>query len=332
MRCIAVVLGLIWVSNAFAGMPVEIVNMVERFLTLEESIGDEFWRECPGGYIMRHDEDIDGDGRKELFITMSMWVQKGVTPWQVYKKKRLAGYEPYLWLGMEKEGGAFSTLFVNGNFPPSYGFVKRKPVLRSTWHEKYATDGKYYGVDFHFLYGNTHWVETEDTDSYYETVLQLDKEQKVSFEWIKVILLADFLRNPETPWRIVPGGAIEGLEYCDGLLSEDLHRVAWMKNFTQDVARTWFERAKRGLPIEGDTSPYDSPSAEPIESVLGRANSKAGKYAVKSWEKPPALALACSEEEGAGVKGGEWDAYGMILGGLLLIGGAYFSRRASAAV
>ncbi len=242
-----------------ARVPNEILTEIEASLPEAETIETDEWEFARGGYVLRVDLDITGDGLPEMFVTTSSGMYRGSPVWRVYHARREGGYEPFVLGRLEKVDGVVRepTLSVDGRF--GIYLRKNKGVfeLGQPWHDRFtAEEEERWGVNYVSFRGNQVQFATEYLGEDWDG--GSDKGELVQLEeMIQGVLIADLLRNPEAPWHPVRLSESAPNLLGSFLDPQDQSRVEKMGMFHPALAWEWLRAVREGRPPTQSVDEFD---------------------------------------------------------------------------
>ncbi|MEY2597900.1 MAG: hypothetical protein RLZZ142_159 [Verrucomicrobiota bacterium] len=234
----------------------EFVGFLERQLKSQPPFGDEKWVETGGGYLLMADADLDRDGIPERLWSVTGTDCSRDVNWFFYSKAPSGNWKPmFLHATLpngKKRVSPFVLNFIDGlSLDDSGG----KCAVIQTAHER-VVDGKYWRLAYVLEKGRARLVVKEADSNLGEQGFENDISlRKIRIE-VRGILLADFLRYPNTEWRRIDFSKASFPNRCL-IVEGDMERVARLQDFTPEVALRWLKTARMGREPEGDTSVYD---------------------------------------------------------------------------
>lgn len=241
----------------------EIFNYLRPILEREMTGAQDVWEKSGhGGYVMRFDLDMTGDGMPEMFLGTTLWSWKSNITWDVYRRLSQGEYEPYIY-SSEVTGVSIRASEI---------------LLEEVGNQKSiitfgADHGKYYVGRYNFRDTSIVFERSEVSEAKFAELKAGPNIKRVAPN-IRGVLLADLLRNPNAEWRPIDfkSGAPNPEGYY--IAPEDAERVKGLVNFTPDLALKWLESATVGKKPVGDLpkTPKLSPqSATGAQSILAAA-------------------------------------------------------------
>jgi hypothetical protein len=264
------------VAPAWAGrISPEVLREIHGSLLPYGKSPDDDWEFSGGGYVFRVDYDLTGDGRPELFVASSLGMYRGCPTWRLYHARKGGGYDPFLTKAEIREGWtAEKTLFSDFRFGLILGRSKGKPAIAIPWHDRFAEkEDEHWGqLIVRFVGGNVVDLSQKYLEEDWAGREFGGKEFQIE-DHIKGVLVADLLRDPDTPWREIrlSDHAPSGDGYY--LHPDDAERVKRLGAFTPTLAWKWFQLAQEGrTPSEEEkaleANAPEPPAADPEETDL----------------------------------------------------------------
>lgn len=249
-------------GQAFCSVPEIVYNSISRLLSACPPGGDEFWDVSRGGYVLMLSRDISGDGIPDMFIAQSMRMHKGNPSWEVYRGGPDGRYDRFEFLNGKKGAATeFGSLHLSSIDTIFVSEINGGAILYDPWHNKYADDGMYWGIDCYKIFGNKVRATVQQTDEKWTNAVYEGDPQEISVNSsVSGILIADLLRHPNTRWRSMNMADFVDSPAGQWVHKDDAARLERMAAFTPELARKWLKTARLGREPEGDTSAYDSPS------------------------------------------------------------------------
>jgi hypothetical protein len=230
----------------------------------------EWQQSVSGGYILRFEFDVDGDGAKEQFMASSFNAHKLVCEWTIHA-------------GASGERLAKSVLLRPSGF-------WWNPASRETlsYFRFGAEGGKAILSQFSKIGLTTREVPAALDEV--KTGLGREDSPRQDFQRIKpdvmVSLLADVIANPESGWRpliLDDAGHNYGLPNDRLLLTEDAPRVEALRNFTPSAALETLQKSDS----ESAQLPNKLPATNSLQIVLPpTSKASEAKFAPIPIEKP----------------------------------------------
>ncbi|MEI6713572.1 MAG: hypothetical protein WCO60_07460 [Verrucomicrobiota bacterium] len=249
-------------GQAFCSVPDIVYNSVSKLLSACPPEGNEFWDVSRGGYILTLKQDVTGDGIPDMFIAQSMMMSKGNPSWEVYRAMPDGRYDRFQFVSERKDAVAeFGALHISSIDYIFVSSISGGAVLYDPWHNKYADEGRYWGVDCYRINGNKVRASVQQTDEKWSSAVYEGDPHEISINsTVSGMLIADLLRHPDTKWRSMNMADFIDSPAGQWVHKDDAARLERMAAFTPELARKWLKTARLGKEPEGDTSAYDLPS------------------------------------------------------------------------
>jgi hypothetical protein len=233
----------------------------------------EWQQSVSGGYILRLDFDVDGDGAAERFFASSFNAENLVCEWTVFG------------------GGSGKSLGNGASFRPD-GFWWNPATREILDYVRYGAEG---GLAI-FTHFDKSGLTTRNEPATLDEVsagLSIQKPPRKGFHRIKpdvtISLLADVVSNADSDWRqLILDDAGNNYSLPNGrlLLTEDMPRVDTLRNFTPDAAFAALQESEtqseqssnkpptaKNLPIVDPPPIQKTPEARPSTSSEEPASS-----------------------------------------------------------
>lgn len=202
-----------------------------------------------GGYIIRSRMDVTGDGRDELFLTTSLATFRGNAEWKVFAVEADGTLSPYAgtlsfhggltWKASEHGSTSLFSLIA----PDREKQLRQIQALEDTTQPLLRYEFRFPAI-----------IETRKEVGEEEGA-KLSDEHSVDFPQIEVVLLADHLADPKTPWR-----AVEGWPRTQDYFAVpgDEEHIQSLSTFTPTAALALIDKTRSSHPADDIGSPVSS--------------------------------------------------------------------------
>ena len=216
-----------------------------------------------GGYLFRYRIDVTGDGRAELLVSNSLASFSNRSEWRVFDVSstgELRAYEGNISLMADAVWVAKTgnTTELRCEWPPDFDSdegLKNRLLPEGAVRHHVSRIG--------FAYPKIKDAEASVTDA---EALSLKAGSTDAKPKLEVMLLADYLTNPNATWQLVPEWRSNSNDYFQR--PEDAARIHELNSFTPQVAMSLLDAA------QGDIQAFPSPTLPTLQQVrTPKANS-----------------------------------------------------------
>jgi len=240
--------------------PKQVFEFLKPILEHETTTAGDAWAyRGSGGYVLRFDLDITGDGQAEMFLASTLYFQRGYGTWRPYLATEDGAYKPFDY-EFSETGRAGLNLY-------GTAIWLETPASQSTTKSilTFGSDrGKYYVGRYSFRDAEIVFERSEVAEAKFPELKAGPNIKRVAPE-VRGVLLADLLRNPNAEWKPIDFKSAAPSPEGYYIAPDDAERVKGFVNFTPDLALRWLASAAAGkTPI--DTSAVPIPLPEPHQT------------------------------------------------------------------
>jgi hypothetical protein len=266
--------------------PKEVFDYLRPILEHELIKAPDVWEKTGfGGYVLRFDLDVTGDGIQEMFLGSTLESWKTGVQWKAYRQSAGHEYDPYRYTSPTVGLGISMTglwLEQDGANTKIVGFG--------------SDQGKYYVGRYSFRDTQVDYHREEVDESTFER-LKLSPRLKRVIPEVSGVLLADLLRNPDAEWKRIDFDAASPSPDGYYIAAEDVEKIKNLTNFTPSLAVKWIETAAAGKepaeallptpvpsPVIKTPLPPGSPAAEfAPEPTVALTDNQSAENKTKVW-------------------------------------------------
>lgn len=228
-----------------AAPPKQVFEYLKPILEREGTSAGDIWEAAgSGGYVLRFDLDVTGDGLPEMFLTSTLDMVKQSSVWKAYKAQP-DGYAPYA--QVQKEGlSLYATEIWVEQIGNSLAFV-------SWGHDRFGVDSfNWYLVRYLFDdrgIVSTRALSTEEEINALRASGRLTRIEPTVYG----VLLADLLSNQDVAWKRIDFKSQGPSPNGYYIAAEDGEKIRSLTNFTPTVAMKELQALVRDVSVAAKT-------------------------------------------------------------------------------